>query len=130
MAEDSNYVPEGRQPPSSGFQFNNPTIVSLLYLGGYITGLSALIGLVLAYVWNSDTPADWERSHYRYHIRTFWIGLLQSILMVVAFVTIILIPVAWLLGIWIVVWFAVRTVKAMLAAQKQQPIDNPTTWLW
>jgi len=57
MAENPNYSPEGRNP-SSGFLLNNPTIVSLLYLGGFITGISALVGLVLAYVWSSDSPAE------------------------------------------------------------------------
>ncbi len=37
-------------PVPSGFEFNRPTIVSLLYLGSFITGITAIIGVVLAYV--------------------------------------------------------------------------------
>lgn len=127
MTDTSNYSPEGRYPQqSSGFQLNNPTIVSLLYLGGYFTGISALIGLILAYVWGSDSPAEWERSHYRYHIRTFWLAVLQSIIGGL----LLLVVIGWFILLWVTVWIAVRTIKALLAAQKQQPIDNPTTWLW
>lgn len=127
MTDNSNYSPEGRyQQPSSGFRLNNPTIVSLLYLGGFVTGISALIGLILAYVWNSDSPAEWERSHYRYHIRTFWLAVLQSIIGAV----LLLLVIGWFILLWVTVWIAVRTIKALLAAQKQQPIYNPTTWLW
>ena len=132
MTDNSNYSPEGRYPQqSSGFQLNNPTIVSLLYLLGFITGwLATLIGLILAYVWSGDRPAEWEQSHFRYHIRTFWIGLLQGIIAGLICLTIVLIPVAGLWFVWIAVWTAVRTIKALLAAQKQQPIYNSTTWLW
>ena len=132
MTDNSNYLPEGRYPQqSSGFRLNNPTIVSLLYLLGFLTGwLATFIGLILAYVWKGDNPAEWERSHYRYHIRTFWLGLLQAIVAAVLMVTIILIPVSWIWFVWIAVWTAVRTIKALLAAQKEQPIYNPTTWLW
>ena len=127
MTDNSNYLPEGRYPQqSSGFRLNNPTIVSLLYLGGFVTGISALIGLILAYVWNSDTPAEWERSHYRYHIRTFWLAVLQSIIGVI----LLLLVIGWFILLWVTVWVAVRTIKALLAAQKEQPIHNPTTWLW
>src|SRR5690606_16177505 len=100
---------------------NHPTVVSLLYLGGFVTGISALIGLILAYIWGGDRPAEWEQSHFRYHIRTFWICVLQAIIAGLICLTIILIPLAVLWYIWIVVWTAVRTIKALLAAQKQQP---------
>lgn len=131
MSDTPNYSPEGRNPqPSSSFQLNHPTVVSLLYLGGFVTGISALIGLILAYIWGGDRPAEWEQSHFRYHIRTFWICVLQAIIAGLICLTIILIPLAVLWYIWIVVWTAVRTIKALLAAQKQQPIHNPGTWLW
>lgn len=127
MTDNSNYAPEGRHPQqSSGFQLNNPTIVSLLYLGGFFTGISAFIGLVLAYVWKGDNPAGWESSHYSYHIRTFWLAVLQSIIGAV----LLLLVIGWFILLWVTVWIAVRTIKALLAAQKQHPIDNPTTWLW
>lgn len=129
MEANSNYSPEGRNP-SSGFQLNNPTIVSLLYLGGFITGISALIGLILAYVWISDAPAEWERTHLRFHIRTFWLGLLQAIIAGLLCLTIILIPVAIVWFFWIAVWTGVRTIKALMAAQKQELLLNPGTWLW
>lgn len=32
-----------------------------------------LVGVVMAYVNRGDAP-EWLRAHYRYQIRTFWIG--------------------------------------------------------
>jgi len=58
--------PADGQPPAtaSSFDFNQPTIVAVLYLVGPFIGISGLIGLVLAYVWRSEKPDSWEATHY------------------------------------------------------------------
>ena len=58
--------------PSSGFDLNKPTIVALLYIGGALTGLLTLVGLIFAYAWKAETAGSWMQSHVRFHIRTFW----------------------------------------------------------
>lgn len=125
MPEDSNYNPGGRQP-STSFQLNNPTIVSLLYLVGLVTGVASLIAVILAYVWKGEPHADWETSHFRFHIRTFWIGLLQVL---IGF-ALLIVGIGVAIMIWVAVWTAVRSIKAMLAAQKELPLAQPETLLW
>lgn len=112
-----------------GFQLNHPTIVSLLYLGAFVTGITAIIGLVLAYLWKDEDANSWAASHGRYLIRTFWIGLLYSVIVGISWITIILIPLIPVGIVAIMVWWVVRCVKSLLAAQKQQPISDPATWL-
>lgn len=56
--------------------------------------------------------------------------MLQGIVAGLLCLTIILIPVAIAWFFWIAVWTAVRTIKALMAAQKPQPIANPAAWLW
>lgn len=114
------------QAQTGGFDFNRPTIVSLLYLGGFITGVSAIVGLVLAYVWKGEPHAGWEESHFRYLIRTFWIGLLFSVVAGV----LAMILIGFLLFPLIAIWFIVRCVKALLAAQKREPLADPATWMF
>lgn len=43
-------APRNPRLPSAaaGFEFNRPTIVALRYLGSAITGISGLVGLILA----------------------------------------------------------------------------------
>ena len=68
-------APQGQQQvTNSGFDFNQPTIISLLFLGSYFTGFSGLVGIVLAHVWQGDNSEEWAASHFTYLIRTFWIG--------------------------------------------------------
>ena len=63
---------EPGSPPASGFDFNQPTIISLLYLASFILGVTVIVGVVLAYVWKGEAHAGWEESHYQYLINTFW----------------------------------------------------------
>ncbi len=102
-------------------------IIYILYLVGIAVGLTALVGIVWAYIARGNTqPDDWERSHLTYQIRTFWIGLLYSLIGVVtAFVLI-----GFLILLAGAIWYIVRCVKGLMAHGQRQPIENPGTWLW
>ena len=111
---------------SGGFDLNQPTIISLLYLASFIIGFTGIVGIVLAHVWSSQPKADWERSHYDYHIRTFWFGLIGF---VVGFI-LCFVLIGFLVLPAVAIWMAVRSVLALLAAQKHQPMPNPQTLLF
>jgi len=113
-------------PSNSGFDFNQPTIISLLYLGSFVTGISGLVGIVLAHIWQGENKASWAASHFTYLIRTFWIGFIASILaMILSFVVIgfILFPI-------IALWVGVRSVMSLVKAQRQEPLPDPNTLLF
>lgn len=111
---------------NSGFDFNQPTIISLLYLGSYITGVSGLVGIVLAHVWQSENRDNWAASHFTYLIRTFWIGFVASI---IAFVLLFVVIGALLFPL-IAIWVGVRSVLSLIKAQKQEPMPDPKTLLF
>lgn len=111
-------------PANGGFDLNNPTIISLLFLGSFVTGLTGLVGIVLAYVWRDDQEA-WAASHFTYLIRTFWIGLLASIVSAILVFVLIGIPMMFAVA----VWFGVRSVMSIVKAQKREPMPDPET-LW
>ena len=113
------------QSQSSSFDFNHPTIVSALYLSSFVLGVTVIIGVVLAYVWKGEPHAEWETSHYDYLIRTFWIGLIGS---VISFILMIVL-IGFLLWIAVAVLVVVRSVLSLINAQKQIPMPNPETWL-
>lgn len=112
--------------PTGNFELNRPTIVGLLYAGSYMTGLSGLIGLVLAYVWKGEPHEPWEATHYTYLIRSFWIGLAAIIVGVFT----MLIGIGFLLLGGAGIWFLVRLVLSLVNAQKRQPMPNPETYLF
>ncbi|MBB6123914.1 DUF4870 family protein [Sphingobium subterraneum] len=111
--------------PAPGFEFNRPTIIGLLYVGAYITGISGIIGLVLAYVWKGEPHEPWEATHYTYLIRTFWIGLLGVFLGVLT----LIVGIGFLILAGLCIWTLVRIVLSLVNAQKRAPMPNPQTWL-
>ncbi|HOA48444.1 MAG TPA: hypothetical protein PKJ55_03340 [Novosphingobium sp.] len=110
-------------PPSGGFDMNRPTIISLLYLSSFILGVTALIGVILAFVWKGEPHEDWEETHYQYLINTFWIGLVGTIVGIVTMIVL----VGFLVLLATVALCVVRSVLSLLKAQKREPMPNPGT---
>lgn len=100
-------------------------IVYILYLAAIVIGLLALIGVVIAYVSRNDS-GGWVNDHYRFQIRTFWIGLLYfAVGTATAFIVI-----GWLVLLAALVWWIVRCVKGLQCVSRQEPYPNIETWLW
>ncbi len=111
------------EPRSSEHSLVN--IVYILYLLSLIFGVTALIGLIIAYVNRDDAP-EWLGSHYDFQIRTFWIGLLY--LVIAALTT--LIVIGWLLiPLWYI-WLIVRCARGMKCLSRDEPYPNPGSWLF
>lgn len=101
-------------------------IIYALYLAGLVTAnITLLIGVIVAYVYYKEA-APWLQAHYRYLIRTFWIGCLYSL---VTF-TLSLMLVGTLLWPLLVVWLGVRCIIGWVAVRKGEPPARPGSWLW
>lgn len=111
--------------PMASTEGNNARLVYILYLVAIILGgVTALVGLVMAYVYRGEAP-EWLSSHYRFQIRTFWIGLLYSLISMLLSV----IGIGFLLGFLTLIWWILRCVKGLQALEKREPVANPETWL-
>jgi uncharacterized membrane protein len=101
-------------------------IAYALFLLSLFAGVTALIGVVVAYVYQGDAPAP-LRTHYRFQIRTFWIGVLYAFLSSLALL-------AFGVGIlgfaFVAVWIIVRCVKGLRFLDRREAIPVPATWLW
>ncbi len=100
-------------------------IIYILYFVNIIIGFAGIIGVIMAYVNRGDAP-DWLKTHYQFQIRTFWIGLLYTVIGLI--LTYVLIGVLILL--FVVVWWIVRTAKGMKYLDKQEAHPNPTGWMF
>lgn len=125
----------GSVPPSSGGAVppndaerrsrNLVLAVYVLYGAGFITGIAFLVGVIVAHIKRDEAPA-WLRTHFTFQIRTFWIGLLWSVVGVLT--AWLLIGFAFLL--WSFVFVLVRTVKGFLRLNDDRPIENPESWIF
>jgi uncharacterized membrane protein len=102
---------------------NLALIVYILYCVGYFTGVTALIGVIIAHV-KVDEADPVLRSHYQFQIRTFWIGLLY--LVVGGVLSLVVIGLAVLL--WWFIWSLARIIKGILALNERKPIAHPMSW--
>ena len=145
MTEPPNLSPP---PASRGFQFNGPTLVSALYLATYFTVFTAFVGVILAYVWKRHAPHEWERTHYRYLIRTFWMGIVGYGLVALSFfgfvfaseadlpdtgatMDIVLIAGAVVGGLWVVllsILLVIRCAMSLVNAQQDASMPRPESW--
>ncbi|HEX4113672.1 MAG TPA: hypothetical protein VH020_14160 [Stellaceae bacterium] len=99
------------------------TIIYILYLGGFVSGITPIIGLVMAYIYRDGAP-HWLRTHYTYQIRTFWLGLLYVI---VGAVTTFIFVGWFILAFWLI-WYIVRCVKGLKFAGEGRAIFPAETW--
>jgi len=82
--------------------------VYVLYLVGYITGITVLIGVVIAY----SQAARSARSPIKVGILLLHLG------------------VGVLILLWGFVWSLVRNVKGLLALNRNESIANPESWMF
>jgi uncharacterized membrane protein len=99
--------------------------VYLLYLIGFLTGITALVGVIIAYV-KKPTASGFLQSHFQFQVRTFWIGLLY--LGVGSFLLFLYIGGPILL--WWFVWTLIRTIKGLILLNDGRPIPKPASWLF
>ncbi|RAK64208.1 DUF4870 family protein [Phenylobacterium kunshanense] len=111
-----------------------PAVCYALYLIAFATGVTAIVGLVIAYA-QRQTAGPTNASHYTFLIRTFWIGLLLMIAGGVIFgvgaiLSVILIgfPImglAWLVWAGASVWYGVRCVVGLTYLSRGEAYPRP-----
>jgi uncharacterized membrane protein len=115
-----------------------PAVTYALYLLGLATCVTALVGVVLAYI-SRDAASERMRTHYTFLIRTFWMsigwflagGLVLAISIPLS-VILIGIPGMVLGGALMAltgVFFAVRSIVGVIFLAQGEPYPRPNTWL-
>ncbi len=103
----------------------NAQLIYVLYLVGFLVGITTIVGLVLAYI-NRGKAGGIVDSHYTWLIRTFWIGFLYSV--IGAILTFVLIGILVLLATFI--WMIIRLVTGLQKLNRGEPIANPLSWMF
>jgi uncharacterized membrane protein len=111
--------------PNAAAEAKTANLIYILYLVTLVVGVSELVGLIMAYV-HKDTAPAWIQTHYRFQIRTFWIGLIY----ICAGVITVFLVVGWFILLFFAVWYILRAVKGMKLLGGGLPHPNPATWLW
>ena len=76
----------------------------------FISGISAIVAIVLAYIKRDDARGTWLESHFRWQIRTFWFSLLWGAIGAITFILII----GWFILAADCIWVIYRVVKGWI----------------
>ena len=94
------------------------TLIYALYAASLFVGVTAIVAIVMNYVKRDDLRGTWLESHFRWQIRTFWFGLLWTILGALTF----LLVIGWGILFAVFVWFIYRIVKGWLRLSENKPM--------
>ena len=110
------------------------TLNYILYILGFFTaGITAVVGVVLAY-WKRSRSFGIVRSHLNWQIRIFWhgllafltIGILHAVIVGLGFITfgvgLVFMVIPWTLGIVWLVWTIWAIVRGMRRLRHHQPV--------
>jgi uncharacterized membrane protein len=99
--------------------------VYVLYLLGFFTGFTAIVGAIIAYM-QSDRADEIARTHFRFQTKTFLVGLLYVFIAAIT----LHVGIGGLVLLWWVIWTVVRCTKGLLALNAGEPIGDPDSWLF
>ncbi len=102
----------------------NVQVIYALYLASFVIGVTAIIGIVIAYI-NRGKAGGWIETHYTWAIRTFWIGLLGGFVSVL----LLIVGIGFLLALAVAIWVIVRCIVGLQAVGRGEPIRDPQSWL-
>ena len=90
--------------------------------GGVVFGLPSLCAVFLNYLKRGDVNGTWLESHFRWQIRTFWFTLLWLVVYGALIITIIGIPIAWILIAILGLWVGYRVIRGWRVLFSERPL--------
>jgi len=90
--------------------------------GGFVFGLPSLIAVFINYLKRSDVNGTWLESHFSWQIRTFWFTFLWLVVYGLLIITIIGIPIAWIMIALLGLWVGYRVIRGWVALADSRPV--------
>jgi uncharacterized membrane protein len=95
-------------------------------VGNFVFGLPSIVAVIMNYVRQSAVRGTFLESHFRWQIRTFWFGLLFSVIVWAISLPLMLVLIGFgtlyiglaLIGIWLIY----RVVRGWLALKDRRPM--------
>jgi uncharacterized membrane protein len=97
-------------------------LTTALVVTAFLTGWPSIIAVILNYVKRSEARETWLASHFSWQLRTFWFALLWLVVGAVLFVTVVGIPLAFVLWIALGIWVLYRLIRGWLALASRKPL--------
>lgn len=90
----------------------------------FLTGWPSILAVVLNYLKRRDVAGTYLASHFRWQIRTFWFAVLWIFLALLFVLTILGLPIAWLIVVGTGLWVLYRIARGWLALLDERAVDG------
>ena len=107
------------------FSAINGVLTSAFVVTAFLSGWPSILAVILNYVQRDAVRGTYLDSHFRWQIRTFWFAFLWLLIGAALVVTLIGIPLAWILVVVVGLWVLYRMLRglARLMDQQAMPVD-------
>ena len=114
----TDHIPANIASPEAESLRNVALAGYVLQAAFFVSGISAIVAVVLAYIKRDDARGTWLESHFRWQIRTFWFALLWGALGGL----LMIILIGWLVLCANMVWIIYRIAKGWLNLNERKPM--------
>ncbi len=103
-----------------GFSALTGLLGAAFIVTAFLSGWPSIIAVILNYIKRGETRGTFLESHFRWQIRTFWFALLWVAVAVLIGLTVIGLPLAWLVAALAGLWVLYRIVRGWLRLVSEQ----------
>ncbi|MDC7694070.1 MULTISPECIES: DUF4870 family protein [Asticcacaulis] len=110
-----------------------PIVNYLLLFFLIVGGISGVVAITLIYLFQDEAP-DWLKTHYAFQKKTFWVGILAFVPLVVLLTSpvmssVVLGGIVLILVFALFLWIVGRCTMGFNHVFHKRPIPNPNSWL-
>lgn len=95
-------------------------------ISAFLFGWPSIAAVILNYIMAPDARGTFLQSHFSWQIRTFWYGMIWTVLVAIVGVLLtpfVIGPFIWLIGFVVLgIWVAYRTVVGWLRLRQYRPV--------
>lgn len=116
MTSDTTAIPAQDQGSEADRQML--TITYVLHVLAPFTGITGIAAVIISFIKVNETQSEFIRSHHRWLLRTFWWGLLWSLVCYV--LTFVLVGILGFVALGI--WWLYRTIRGFINYSERRPM--------
>jgi uncharacterized membrane protein len=97
-------------------------VSSAAVVTAFLTGWPSILAVILNYVKRGEVRGTYLQSHFRWQIRTFWWACFWLLAAIALVLTVIGIPLAWLIIVATGIWVLYRIVRGWIALNERRAV--------
>ena len=99
-------------------------IGSAFVIMAFLTSWPSIIAIIINYVKRDAVRYTYLDSHFSWQIRTFWFALLWIIIAAILFISLLGIPLSWIITIGAGIWVSYRIIRGWIALSDGKPMPT------